>query len=85
MLELKNLKKSYQEPSGAELPILDVPHWSVDEGEQVVVIGPSGCGKTTLLHIIAGILRPTLGHASLNGIRTRPIPRETHRLRLPDV
>ena len=78
MLELKNLKKSYQEPSGAELPILDVPHWSVDEGEQVVVIGPSGCGKTTLLHIIAGILRPTSGHVLIDGWDT-PLLTESER------
>ena len=57
MLELRNVTKTYKEPDGDDLPILDIPHWNVDEGEQVVVIGPSGCGKTTLLHIIAGILR----------------------------
>ena len=78
MLELKNLKKSYQEPSGEELPILDVPHWSVDAGEQVVVIGPSGCGKTTLLHIIAGILRPTPGQVLIDGWNT-PLLTESER------
>ena len=78
MLELKNLKKSYQEPSGEELPILDVPHWSVDAGEQVVVIGPSGCGKTTLLHIIAGILRPTSGQVLIDGWNT-PLLTESER------
>ena len=70
MLELKNLKKSYQEPDGGELPMLDVPSWSVDEGEQVVVVSPSGCGKTTLLHIIAGILRPTSGQVLIDGWNT---------------
>lgn len=70
MLELRNLKKSYKEPDGGELPILDVPRWKVDAGEQVVVVGPSGCGKTTLLHIIAGILRPTSGQVLINGWNT---------------
>ena len=67
MLELKNLKKSYIEPDGGELPILDIPNWVVEEGEQVVVVGASGCGKTTLLHIIAGILRPSSGHVMIDG------------------
>lgn len=67
MLEIKNLKKSYVEPDGGELPILDIPEWKVETGEQVVVVGSSGCGKTTLLHIIAGILRPTSGHVFIDG------------------
>lgn len=67
MLELKNLKKSYPEPDGGELPILDIPSWHVDAAEQVVVVGASGCGKTTMLHIIAGILRPTSGHVLIDG------------------
>ena len=67
MLELKKLKKSYTEPDGGELPILDIPGWAVDAGEQVVVVGASGCGKTTMLHIIAGILRPSSGHVLIDG------------------
>ncbi|MDR1959271.1 MAG: ABC transporter ATP-binding protein [Planctomycetaceae bacterium] len=67
MLEIKNLKKSYAEPDGGELPILDIPAWKVESGEQVVVVGSSGCGKTTLLHITAGILRPTSGHVFIDG------------------
>lgn len=78
MLELRQLKKSYKEPDGTELPILDVPRWSVDAGEQVVVIGPSGCGKTTLLHIIAGILKPTSGHVLIDGWDT-PLLNESER------
>lgn len=40
---------------------------TVDAGEFVCVVGPSGCGKTTLLHIIAGLIRPTQGLVRLNG------------------
>lgn len=34
-------------------------------GEFVSVIGPSGCGKTTLLHVLAGLLRPSTGTVEL--------------------
>lgn len=55
MLHLENVKKSYVEPSGERLPILDVRELNLAAGEQVVVRGRSGCGKTTLLHSIAGL------------------------------
>ena len=55
MLSVENVTKSYREPNGEILPILDIPHLSVQAGEQVVLRGPSGCGKTTLLNSIAGL------------------------------
>jgi len=61
MLQLENIKKSYQEPTGEELPVLDIPTFSVGEGEQMVLLGRSGCGKTTLLHVVAGISRADSG------------------------
>ena len=41
--------------------------FEVRRGEFVAVVGPSGCGKTTLLHVLAGLLRPTEGSAELFG------------------
>ena len=61
MLELKDVKKSFRQPDGTALPILDIAEFQVDAGEQMVIIGRSGCGKTTLLHVIAGISRPDSG------------------------
>lgn len=40
---------------------------SVEEKEFVCIIGPNGCGKTTLLHIIAGLEKPTQGRILVNG------------------
>jgi putative ABC transport system ATP-binding protein len=61
MLFLKDVKKTFRQPDGTPLPILDVPEFHVGQGEQMVLVGPSGCGKTTLLHVIAGISRPDQG------------------------
>jgi putative ABC transport system ATP-binding protein len=58
MLLLENVRKTYVEPNGHTLPILDIPRYEVNSGEQVVLVGQSGGGKTTLLHIIAGISNP---------------------------
>ncbi len=68
MLELDSIKKSYVQPNGETTPILDVPSFHVESGEQMALIGPSGCGKTTLLHIIAGITRPDSGKVRIDGI-----------------
>jgi len=68
MLRLSNIKKSFVEPGGKTISILDVPSFEVGQAEQMVLIGPSGCGKTTLLHIIAGIRRPDSGTVEIGGL-----------------
>src|SRR5690606_6725337 len=68
MLQLRNVKKSYAEPDGSRLPILDIPRFEVQDGEQMVLVGRSGCGKTTLLHVIAGISRADAGEIRLDNV-----------------
>jgi putative ABC transport system ATP-binding protein len=67
MLELTDVLKSFSQPDGTKLPILDIEHFQVDAGEQVVIMGRSGCGKTTMLHVIAGISSPDSGMVMLDG------------------
>ncbi|GHF57475.1 putative ABC transport system ATP-binding protein [Amycolatopsis bartoniae] len=38
-------------------------------GEAIAIVGPSGSGKTSLLHVLAGILRPDEGEIKLAGQR----------------
>lgn len=61
MLQILDLQKSFREPDGSRLPILDIKEFRVAEREQVVLMGRSGSGKTTLLHVISGIARPDAG------------------------
>ncbi len=67
MLLLKDVRKTYREPDGTPLPILNIREFQVAAGEQVVLMGRSGCGKTTLLHVIAGISRPDSGIVQIDG------------------
>jgi molybdate transport system ATP-binding protein len=39
----------------------------VDAGEVLAVLGPNGSGKSTAMSVIAGLLRPDTGTASLDG------------------
>ncbi|MEM7311884.1 MAG: ABC transporter ATP-binding protein [Planctomycetota bacterium] len=68
MLQLENVKKSYTQLDGSPLPILDIPKFVLDAGEQMVLMGRSGCGKSTLLHIIAGISKPDSGMVKVAGL-----------------
>ncbi len=67
MLLLENVCKSYREPNGDPLPILDIERLEINAGEQVVLRGRSGCGKTTLLNCIAGLTTVDGGRIEING------------------
>ncbi len=74
MLLLKDVRKSFVEPDGTVLKILDIPHFQVGSAEQVVLMGQSGCGKTTLLHVISGISRPDSGQVEIDGCDIARLP-----------
>ena len=65
-LSLSQLQKRYVGPDGSVVPIIDIEHFSLADGEQVALVGASGSGKTTLLHLIAGILTPDSGKILFN-------------------
>ena len=70
ILDIKRLKKSFTQPEGGNLLILDIPEFQIAKGEQVALIGQSGGGKTTLLHLIAGLLSLDEGSIRIDGIET---------------
>jgi putative ABC transport system ATP-binding protein len=74
MLLVENVQKSYREPDGSRLPILDVPRLEIGAGEQVVVRGRSGGGKTTLLNAIAGLTTIDAGRINVNGTDITRLP-----------
>jgi ABC-type lipoprotein export system ATPase subunit len=55
MLLLENVVKTFTEPTGRKVTVLDVPKFEIASGEQLLLQGRSGSGKTTLLHCISGI------------------------------
>ncbi|HWA58483.1 MAG TPA: ABC transporter ATP-binding protein [Gemmatimonadales bacterium] len=53
---------------------LDDLTFSVGQGELFGIVGPDGSGKTTTLRILAGVLRPTAGDATVAGVSVRQDP-----------
>jgi ABC-type lipoprotein export system ATPase subunit len=74
MLLVENVKKSYREPDGGRLEILDVQRLELAAGEQAVIRGRSGGGKTTLLNAIAGLTTVDEGRILVNGTDVTRLP-----------
>ena len=66
MIAVQGLVQRYGEQEALRLP-----GWKVAQGERWLVLGPSGCGKTTLLHVIAGLVRPSEGEVEVCGENLR--------------
>lgn len=44
------------------------PNIHLSDNENLVILGKSGIGKTTLLHLLAGLLKPNSGKIEIDGI-----------------
>jgi len=40
---------------------------TIEQGEFFALLGPNGAGKSTLINIMAGLLKPTVGHVRIMG------------------
>ncbi len=66
-LEVRNVSKSFQGPTGARMTVVDDLSVVVAPLEFVALLGPSGCGKSTLLRIIDGLMPADSGSVWLDG------------------
>jgi ABC-2 type transport system ATP-binding protein len=73
VITAENLTKVYGKRTA-----LDHVSFEVPEGEIFGFVGPNGAGKTTTLRILAGLLEPTGGHASIGGVDVARQPDLVH-------
>ncbi len=64
MISASNLTRRF----GTRVAVEDVS-FEVNHGEIVALLGPNGAGKTTTLRMLAGLIAPTSGAASIDRVR----------------
>lgn len=75
MIEVKNLTKEFN-----SVTALNGVSFQVNEGEVFAYLGPNGAGKTTTVNILATLLKPTSGKATVAGYDVTKNGMEVRRL-----
>ncbi len=75
MLIVKELTRNY-----GQFVALDHLNMTIADGELHGFVGPNGAGKTTTMRILATLLKPTVGSATLDGVDVVKNPKEVHKL-----
>ncbi|MBQ1061123.1 ATP-binding cassette domain-containing protein [Micromonospora sp. C41] len=82
MIETRGLRKSYRSREGRETKTVDAVrgvNLDVAEGEIFGFLGPNGAGKTTTLRMLATLIEPDGGQATVAGADLRKDPAEVRR------
>ena len=69
VIETFGLTKKY-----GKITAVDDLNISIDEGEIFGLLGPNGAGKTTIIKMLATLLEPTSGTATVNGFNIQKRP-----------
>ncbi|MCB2003897.1 MAG: ABC transporter ATP-binding protein [Burkholderiaceae bacterium] len=76
MLELRGIRKVFDDHAGGHWVLADGLDLQVAPGQTVAVLGPSGSGKSTLLKIIAGLEAQDGGSVGFDGVDLARVPPE---------
>ncbi len=81
MIEVRNLRKTF-----GKLVAVDDVSFCARGGEIFGLLGPNGAGKTTTLRMLYGLLKPTAGQLTIDGmdVRHRPLDVQKRLGVLPD-
>jgi sodium transport system ATP-binding protein len=79
MIETAGLSRNFWDPKRGDIAALLPTDLSIGRGEIFGLLGPNGAGKTTLLRMLATVIKPSAGTASVNGFDIISRPMEVKR------
>jgi NitT/TauT family transport system ATP-binding protein len=66
VIRFEDVSKTFRRPDGrGDFVAVDKLSFEIARGEIVAVLGKTGCGKSTMFNIVAGLIAPTSGKASV--------------------
>lgn len=68
MIRVSKLSRSFRVGRDKDVDALRDVTFSVEEGEMVALLGPNGAGKSTALRVLTGLVPPTSGTATIDGV-----------------
>ena len=66
-IALREVRFAYQD--APQSVVIDIPQWTVSQGERIFLHGPSGSGKSSLMNLLSGLTVCTSGETAILGTR----------------
>lgn len=77
LVDIHNVTKQFEKEVA---PAVDNINAAIPKGQILGIAGPDGAGKTTLIRLIAGLLKPSSGKITIDGLDTIKDAEKIHRV-----
>jgi len=67
IVQTQSLTKRYKRADGSMIDAVKNVNLTINKGEIFSLLGPNGAGKTTTISMISGLVKPTVGDATIGG------------------
>lgn len=81
LLSVKELSYIYSQGTPFEHTAVDKVSFEVERGDFIGIIGHTGSGKSTLVQMLNGLLKPSTGTITLDGVNIWDKPKEIRKIR----